>query len=415
MPTWIDEEGRLRERADDKHQFLRGIPLEFLDPWTSYDSWDTKLAIKLITIGYNLDIDGYWDEAKNLPYGSTGYDSARVYVDVYQRGTSIAKSSIAAGLLKDSDTPANWLAWAKRKGYDVAHLEHPQTAGVANSALVKTEGTLMQRPNAQKVVYHLRMHARLEPTSNWKVSRISDTDILNLKEASKMASQHANIEISENDFLRAAGRGEILLRAIVHSRAKVHSTDGGVFCNAGQPDENVIPAGSIPTLPLTACQHLAATGCAAWRTFDGFETVDSTSMRYTKGALLDGEPDFETVPDDCRVTGYDTHALADAFIDVPTTDTAKHAPVQAVGAFVVDKPWLIKNQKDPEPTQPWYTPARYFARQLVSDDSTLLTKRALLSQKVSVSLSKSGFFKRGGVQALSPDTVKKAFVNVVLG
>ncbi len=126
MPTWIDDEGRLRERADDKHQFLRNIPLEFLDPWTSYDSWDAEIAIKLITIGYNLDIRAYWDEAKDFPYGSTGCDSAHAYVYVYQRGMSIAKSSIAAGPLKDPDTPANWLAWAKRKGYDVEHLEHPQ-------------------------------------------------------------------------------------------------------------------------------------------------------------------------------------------------------------------------------------------------------------------------------------------------
>ena len=134
MPTWIDDEGRLRERADDRHQFLRHIPLEFLDPWTSYDSWDAELAIKLITIGYDLDINSYWDEAKDFPYGSTGWDSARAYVDVYQRGMSIAQSSIAAGLLKCPDTPANWLAWAKRKGYDVAHLECPQTAPATDTA-----------------------------------------------------------------------------------------------------------------------------------------------------------------------------------------------------------------------------------------------------------------------------------------
>ena len=134
MPTWIDDEGRLRERADDRHQFLRYIPLEFLDPWTSYDSWDAELAIKLITIGYDLDINSYWNEAKDFPYGSTGWDSARAYVDVYQRGMSIAQSSIAAGLLKGPDTPANWLAWAKRKDYDVAHLECPQTAPATDTA-----------------------------------------------------------------------------------------------------------------------------------------------------------------------------------------------------------------------------------------------------------------------------------------
>ena len=134
MPTWIDDEGRLRERADERHQFLRHIPLEFLDPWISYDSWSAELAIRLITIGYDLDINGHWDEAKDFPYGSTGWDSAFAYVDVYSRGMAIAQSSIAADRLKDPDTPANWLAWAKRKGYDVAHLEHSQKAPETDTA-----------------------------------------------------------------------------------------------------------------------------------------------------------------------------------------------------------------------------------------------------------------------------------------
>lgn len=134
MPTWTDDEGRLRLRADDKHQFLCNVPLESLDPWTSYDSWSAELAIRLITIGYNLDIQRCWDEAIDYPYGSTGKDSAWAYVDVYERGMSIAQSSIAAGLLKNPDTPANWLAWAKCKGYDVAHLKHPQTSPATNTA-----------------------------------------------------------------------------------------------------------------------------------------------------------------------------------------------------------------------------------------------------------------------------------------
>ena len=49
-------------------------------------------------------------------------------------------------------------------------------------------------------------------------------------------------------------------------------------------------------------------------------------MRYTKGMLADDEPDFETVPDDCRVVGYDVHALADEY----TAPEAKQAEPQAV-------------------------------------------------------------------------------------
>ena len=62
--------------------------------------------------------------------------------------------------------------------------------------------------------------------------------------------------------------------------------------------------------------------------------------------------------------------------------------------------------------QPWYTPARHFARQLVADDPTLLKKRDQLANKVVQSLTAVGIFKRGGKKPFDPGTVKKAFVNV---
>lgn len=76
------------------------------------------------------------------------------------------------------------------------------------------------------------------------------------------------------------------------------------------------------------------------------------------------------------------------------------------------KPWLVADPNDPKPEQPWYTPARYFARQLIIDDSTLLIKRDLLAQKVGQSLTAAGFMKRGGVKPLDPATIKKAFSKV---
>lgn len=80
-----------------------------------------------------------------------------------------------------------------------------------------------------------------------------------------------------------------------------------------------------------------------------------------------------------------------------------------------ENPWNIIEPNDPTPKQKWYTPARYFARQLVKDDSTLLTKRKLLAFKVAQSLTNSGFYKRGGVRSLDPATVEKAFNRVSLG
>lgn len=175
------------------------------------------------------------------------------------------------------------------------------------------------------VRYYLPMFTRLEPRTPWAGGRMVDTDVLTLADAASMATKHAGEPVTIGDFLRAAARGEITLRAIVHRTAKVQKHDGGIYCNGGQETENMVPAGAIATLPLTACQHLAATGRASWRTFDGFEMVEGVLQRYTKGQLVAGEPDFETVPDDCRVVGYDVHALADEY----TAPEAQQAEPQA--------------------------------------------------------------------------------------
>ena len=170
--------------------------------------------------------------------------------------------------------------------------------------------------------------SRLEPRTPFQGGRITDTDVLNLGEAARFASVHAGTEITPADFLRAAGRGEITLRAIVHQTAKLQKIGGGVYCNAGQSNENTVPMRSILNLPLSACQQLAATGRASWRKFDGFEQIDGVLMRYAIAELMSDESDFETTTDDCRVTGNAVNALADAFIEAPA-QTATPAPVVA--------------------------------------------------------------------------------------
>ena len=184
-----------------------------------------------------------------------------------------------------------------------------------------------------KIQYFPPMFERLTPRTPWAGGRMVDTDVLTLAEAASMATKHAGEPVTIGDFLRAAGRGEITLRAIVHTAAKVQKHDGGIYCNGGQENENRVPAGAIATLPLTACQHLAAAGRASWRTFDGFELVEGVLQRYTKGELVAGEPDFETVPDDCRVVGYDVHALADEYTAPEATQAEPQAaPVEADSA-----------------------------------------------------------------------------------
>lgn len=181
------------------------------------------------------------------------------------------------------------------------------------------------------VSYLTPKYSRLAPRNAWRGGLLADTDVVTLPDAARFASKHAGTEITPDDFLRAASNGLIQLCAIVHQRARVQAFDGGIFCNAGQSDENVVPAGSIATLPLAACQHLAAVGRASWRTFDGGEIINGERMLFTKGTLMQGEPDFETVPADCRVTGINVHALADAFADQAPEEPqdAKPGPAQA--------------------------------------------------------------------------------------
>ena len=95
--------------------------------------------------------------------------------------------------------------------------------------------------------------------------------------------------------------------------------------------------------------------------------------------------------------------------------TVKVKPVPVAMPSGDGKPWLVANSTDPEPAYPWYTPARYFARQLVKEDSTLLVKKDTLSKKTAASLSAAGIFKRGKKKGpLSSGTVLKSFVNVTL-
>ena len=88
--------------------------------------------------------------------------------------------------------------------------------------------------------------------------------------------------------------------------------------------------------------------------------------------------------------------------------------VASVKGSMAAKPWVIPDPSDPKAEQPWYTPARYFARQMVKEDTTLLGKRNVLANKVSGRLKDVGIFKRGGKKPFDGSTVLKAFANVSL-
>lgn len=153
--------------------------------------------------------------------------------------------------------------------------------------------------------YFFQMFEALKPRTPWVGTPIDKDALFTLAEAAGMASKHAGEPISTGDILRAAGRGEITLKTILKDTAKVQAIN-----------PYILPAGAIVTLPLSACRSLANIGEASWRTFDGFKVIEEELMRFTESQLPPGAPDFETLPDDCRVTGHEVHALADVFKNV---------------------------------------------------------------------------------------------------
>ncbi len=108
------------------------------------------------------------------------------------------------------------------------------------------------------------------------------------------------------------------------------------------------------------------------------------------------------------------HRLGMGGHDIPKGRETKRAAVKHDddGTAREEEPWLKQNPNDPNPKLRWYVPARYFARQLVKDDSTLLLKRNLLAAKVAQSLEKVGIKKRGDKKPFQPSTILKAFNNV---
>lgn len=114
------------------------VPPE-LDQWFLYDSWGIEQACKLITLGYPVDLDCKAEQMKGWPKDCEGWDSLYAMATVYSRALSIAKSSVQVGLIKEHDTPANWIEWAKGKGYSVAHLmpADAHAAKVAKRSITK--------------------------------------------------------------------------------------------------------------------------------------------------------------------------------------------------------------------------------------------------------------------------------------
>lgn len=144
-----------------------------------------------------------------------------------------------------------------------------------------------------------------------------------------------------------------------------------------------------------------------WRYAEGFDATKPEGLQ--ESIVIHQQP----VAAREQVVVHHHHYPPQAAADTGTPAAPK---VEVVTVMQTDepKPWLIADPADPEPDYSWYTPARYFARQLVIHDSTLLTKRDLLADKVVQSLTNAGIKKRGN-KPFGCGTILKAFTNVSLG
>ena len=207
---------------------------------------------------------------------------------------------------------------------------------------------------------HLALYARLEPLTAWAGGRLAETDLLTIDEAARMATRHAGTEVTPADFLLAAARGEIPLHATCPRSVTMQPT--------GADREPLhMPAGSLPMLPLSACKGLSVAGRARWRTCDAHERLEAFAGEwgyYTAWSLPDGEPDLDAVVTDCRVTGRDVHALADACTEVaPLPVPAEPEPTDAL--VIPTAP------TDGKPVPDWKDQARSEARSIRKERAAL--------------------------------------------
>ena len=118
--------------------------------------------------------------------------------------------------------------------------------------------------------------------------------------------------------------------------------------------------------------------------------------------------------DVAKSKGLKYHSWIDTYLGSESANTeAASAGVETIGAGV--SAWLVRNSADPEPVQPWYTAARYFARELVNAEPNLLLKREILCKRIVERLNKVNIKKRGNVKQFDQSTIKKALSGVRFG
>lgn len=140
MPKyWIDSDGQQRLDHDENYQMVSSGTFTD-DVALQMDSWDIERACKMIVLGFNENTKEAIEYGlKHCAEGSTGRDRANALITIMNRVLTLAKSAIAIGILKETDTPKNWIAWAQSKGYKTNHI-NPLSIDDAHSEAVADVG-----------------------------------------------------------------------------------------------------------------------------------------------------------------------------------------------------------------------------------------------------------------------------------
>ncbi len=227
----------------------------------------------------------------------------------------------------------------------------------------------------------------------------------------KPLSEHAILRFVETEDLPVCFKYKGELTGV-----SIESADGTEHLATPVPFSGILRS----LLPPETKDVLVSSSVQAAEIDNGFSWSTTLTTRKYGGKIKPGFSvigwlGFENIPaaawlfhiDDLRALLANAESTVSAEPPVPVATPAGNAELST--------PWLVADPRDPIPVQSWYIPARYFARELIKSDSTLLLKMPVLAGKVSALLAKAGIFKRGGKNAFSSGTVLKALSNVSLG
>lgn len=218
-------------------------------------------------------------------------------------------------------------------------------------------------------------------------------------------------------LLHAGGKGSIVLCTPLPPGASVAPFYEGAI---GHPIEQP----ELLALSDADCRSIELNGFVAQSDFErgyafmfsestciypGYRNYDYMYKEATWKIFADNYPSYINVLSNQL---FITRAGLCQFLDSQAAGIKEENSLSEVQSPSSTEPWLIKDDGDPDPIQIWYTPARYFARQLIENDPKLLNNRQLLSKKVADVLAEKRIFKRGGKKPLTAGTVLKAFSNV---